>query len=528
MAPGSGKATIPQAAGRRTVPLPGAAAASAGDLRGLHADFDAESAVVGALIVNPQTIAVVRAILQPEDFYQLPLQRIVAAVYDMADVGLDVTTITLCDELKSRGELEQVGGKTAVHTLADTVHTSTAVRRHAEIVRDCADRRRLVAAGRQIVDSASANGKPIGELVSQAATLLAEVQEQTKAGPADEAHELWMSPRSAVDWAGFAPERPDYVLEPWTAATYLTDIVGREKGGKSTLVASSCRAVAMGEPFLGYEVEQAPVLYLYEGGAQAWRYLMGDAGLLNCRHLHAHLWPMLPPAMRALEWPQMCEWIGELAAKLSVRLVVLDIVPTWARLGADAENDPGVARVIMEALRLMATTYNLAVWTLRHTRKGNDEDHIEASRGTGAWIGSADVSLGYRRPLDAATKREHPTRRLLTSVGRCALPGELAVDYDRERRAFTCAELDVAERRDVRTWLLENLPETVGEAVEGEWSRTKIKTKANELGGYAVNRVMPSLDALVSEGLVRQRRVAAKGGTPANFYTLADPGAELL
>jgi hypothetical protein len=359
------------------------------------------------------------------------------------------------------------------------------------------------------------------------------LREQAKKGGdadrSDGAHEQWLAPMTAAEWAAFSPEIPDYVLEPWLVRGYITDIVGREKGGKSTFVANACASLATGRPFLGYKVEQAPVVYLYESSHQAWRHLMADGGLLACEHVYAHLWPMLPPPTRALDWDGLCGWIGELVDRVGAGLVVLDILPTWARLASDAENDPGVARTVMEALRLMAVGHNVAVWTVRHTRKGSDEDHVEGSRGTGAWIGAVDISMGYRRPSDGATKREHPNRRIVSSIGRSVLPPELLVDFDPETHRLTSAGTpDLAERRDIRSWLLDSLPATLAEAIDGGWSRTKIRERAHDDGGYAVNRVTPALDALVNEGLARQHRATGKGGTPATFYTLMTDDLELL
>ena len=254
---------------------------------------------------------------------------------------------------------------------------------------------------------------------------IADESREGQASPEDAAKAFWLSPRSAAGWAEYVPERLDYVIEPWAARGYVTDIVGREKGGKSTFVTSACGAIATGTPFLGYEVQQARVLYLYEGGPGAWRYLLQDAGLLDCQNLYAHLWPLLPPAIRDLSWPQLCEWLADLVAKLKIALVAIDIVPCWARLGPEAENDPGVARETTDQLRLIATSYKTAIWDVRHARKTIEEDHLDASRGTGAWIGAADISLGYRKPIETKQQAAHPARRILTAVGRAALPPNL-------------------------------------------------------------------------------------------------------
>ncbi len=385
----------------------------------------------------------------------------------------------------------------------------------ARSVADFAESVRVVEAkvGKDAADHLAA-GKRLDELVP-----VPDDSAEEQADSEDAAKTFWLSPRSAADWAAYVPERLDYVIEPWAARGYVTDIVGREKGGKSTFVAMACGAVAAGTPFLGYRVELAPVLYLYEGAPPAWRYLLKDADLLDCGGLYAHLWPLLPPAIRDLRWPQLCEWIAELVGKLHIALVAIDILPCWARLGPEEENDSGIARQITDQLRLIATNYETAIWNVRHTRKGLEEDHLEASRGTGAWIGAADISLGYRTPTDTKERAAHPTRRILSAVGRAALPSELVIDFDRDSHSFTVVgeQATSTRRLSLRDWLVEHTPATLERAIVDGWSRTSIRERAGG-AGYVVKHVTAALDSLVSEGLLHEGKPVGASGRPAAYY----------
>jgi replicative DNA helicase len=113
-------------------------------------DLDAEESVLGAMLVSPTAVAVVSEILRPEDFYRGSHAAIYRTIIEMYGSGETVDSITLANGLASRGLLEQAGGKAAVHTLASTVPAAANARNYAQIVRDTATYRSLIAAGTEI------------------------------------------------------------------------------------------------------------------------------------------------------------------------------------------------------------------------------------------------------------------------------------------------------------------------------------------------------------------------------------------
>lgn len=105
--------------------------------------LDAEKAVLGCIILDPPKADAVAEVLRPEDFYAAAhglLYRHLLAARDAnrwIDVGL------LVDRLKAAGDLEAVGGLSALAEIAHTQATSAAAVYHARIVRERADRRVL-------------------------------------------------------------------------------------------------------------------------------------------------------------------------------------------------------------------------------------------------------------------------------------------------------------------------------------------------------------------------------------------------
>jgi len=115
-------------------------------------DLDAEESVLGAMLVSPTAISVVSELIQPEDFYRRSHGLIFEAIRQMYAEGEAVDSITVTNALQARGVLEEVGGKAAVTTLANTVPSVANARRYAEIVRDASLYRSLIRAGTEIAD----------------------------------------------------------------------------------------------------------------------------------------------------------------------------------------------------------------------------------------------------------------------------------------------------------------------------------------------------------------------------------------
>lgn len=115
-------------------------------------DTDAEKACLGAVLLNNDALAEVRAILGGAgDFYSTANQRIFLAMTELADKGGVVDHVTLGERLRSNGDLEIVGGVSALSVLADSVATIANVGHYARIVRDKAQRRRMISVAQNVV-----------------------------------------------------------------------------------------------------------------------------------------------------------------------------------------------------------------------------------------------------------------------------------------------------------------------------------------------------------------------------------------
>ena len=115
-------------------------------------NLEAEQSVLGAMLIDRDAVITVTNALQPEDFYAEKHQQIYAAVFAIFGRGEPVDLITVQDELRKRGHLEDVGGLTYLTSLVNLVPTTANVQQYAAIVEQKATLRRLQNVARKIVD----------------------------------------------------------------------------------------------------------------------------------------------------------------------------------------------------------------------------------------------------------------------------------------------------------------------------------------------------------------------------------------
>ncbi|HEX9057698.1 MAG TPA: replicative DNA helicase [Ktedonobacterales bacterium] len=116
----------------------------------LPQNVEAEAAVLGSILIDPEAIIQVADFLRPEDFYRDAHLVIYKAAIELYEEREPADLITLTDELARRGKLEEIGGASYVSSLANTVPTSANVEYYGHIVERTAVLRRLIHAAGQI------------------------------------------------------------------------------------------------------------------------------------------------------------------------------------------------------------------------------------------------------------------------------------------------------------------------------------------------------------------------------------------
>jgi replicative DNA helicase len=140
-------------------------------------NLEAEQSVLGAILLSEQSLypLVIEEGLRPEDFYREHHGTIYEAMLALYNASEPVDVLSVTHRLDQVGQLEQVGGKAAVDELTGIVPAAGHARHYAQIVRETALLRRLLASTYEIQEAVHEHRASPRELVEQAEKAMLEV-----------------------------------------------------------------------------------------------------------------------------------------------------------------------------------------------------------------------------------------------------------------------------------------------------------------------------------------------------------------
>jgi replicative DNA helicase len=131
-------------------------------------DLEAETSVLGAILLDQAAITRVLDFLAPEDFYRENNGQVYRAALNLFREGEPIDNVTLAAELEKLGVLERIGGRAQLALLQESVPTAANVEHYARIVKDRAYKRRLITAGGQVTALGYDDSLDAEEAVNQA------------------------------------------------------------------------------------------------------------------------------------------------------------------------------------------------------------------------------------------------------------------------------------------------------------------------------------------------------------------------
>lgn len=131
---------------------------------------EAEDAVLGSVLIDPEALMRVTPILQPEDFYRQKNGWIFEAVLALERRREPVDFVTLGDELERQERLNEIGGVAHLGELVNTVPSALHVESYARLVHEDAVRRRILKAASLAARLAYDRDHPLDDALSQIET----------------------------------------------------------------------------------------------------------------------------------------------------------------------------------------------------------------------------------------------------------------------------------------------------------------------------------------------------------------------
>ncbi|WP_308226805.1 replicative DNA helicase [uncultured Prevotella sp.] len=139
---------------------------------------DMEKVVLGALMIDKDAFSMVSETLRPETFYEPRHQKIYNAIQTLSVNENPVDIMTVVDELKREGTLEDVGGAPYIVELSSHVASSAHIEYHAKILAQKFLARQLISYASVVETKAFDETQDIDELMQEAEGSLFELSQR--------------------------------------------------------------------------------------------------------------------------------------------------------------------------------------------------------------------------------------------------------------------------------------------------------------------------------------------------------------
>jgi replicative DNA helicase len=136
---------------------------------------DLEEAVLGAIMLEKSAFDTVVEILKPECFYADSHQRIYRAMQGLQQKNQPIDILTVVEELKTREELDLIGGPYYVTRLTNAVVSSANIETHSRIILQKFIQRELIRISGEIIGDAYEDSTDVFDLLDDAESKLFEI-----------------------------------------------------------------------------------------------------------------------------------------------------------------------------------------------------------------------------------------------------------------------------------------------------------------------------------------------------------------
>jgi replicative DNA helicase len=147
-------------------------------------DLEAEVAVLGSMLLDPEAAGTVVSILKAEHFYKGPHSDVFRVLTELFDANRAIDVVLLREELQRRGILEKVGGTSFLSRIVASVPTAANAEHYARIVLEAGLRRSVIQAANEVESEAYDGARGAGELIDFAESRFFDLDRRAESGEA--------------------------------------------------------------------------------------------------------------------------------------------------------------------------------------------------------------------------------------------------------------------------------------------------------------------------------------------------------
>lgn len=426
-------------------------------------NLDAEKSMLGAILIDEETLADISEHVKPQDFYDKRHGLIYDAVMRLYEKNKPVDLLTLTDELKRKHQLEEIGGSAYLTELTNYVPTAAHAESYAEIVAQKAVRRRLIKASGEISELGYNEETTTQELLQQAEAELFSVSDQSlkqdlvsiESILTDSFDRMEELHRSKGSLRGIRTGWRD--LDNMTAGLQRSDLVilaARPSMGKTTLVANLAYNVATiaKQPVLFFSLEMSKEqlvdrMLADASGVDAWNIRTGNLSDDDFSKLSEAMGEMAEAPIYIDDTPglsvlEMRTKARRAAHEKPLGLVIVDYLQLMQGSGRHDGNRVQEVSEISRGLKLIARELNVPVIALSQLSRSVESrspqiPQLADLRESGSIEQDADIVMFIYREAyyNPDTDRENITD-LIISKHRNGPVGKIELYFHPERLRF--------------------------------------------------------------------------------------------
>ena len=361
--------------------------------------IELEEAVLGALMIDNESLSDTIDSLQPEYFYKPDNQKIFEAIINLFNSSKPVDILTVSEELKRMGDLEAVGGMLYISQLTNNVSSSSNTEFHARIIAEKFIKRSLISISNNIIGDAFNDTIDIFDLLNTAEEKLFNVTEGTLRKSYDKMSILIKGAldnievlRQKEDGLSGVPSgftKLDRVTSGWQKSD-LVIIAARPGMGKTAFALSMARNIAINHDkaigFFSLEMSSEQLvsrLIASEAELSASKLRRGDLKDYEMVQLHEKIKQLSDAQIYIDDTPALT--VFELRAKArrlvknhNVEIIIIDYLQLMSA-GGNAGNREQEISTISRSLKGIAKELKIPVIALSQVNRG-----VESRTGTGS------------------------------------------------------------------------------------------------------------------------------------------------
>ena len=388
--------------------------------------IELEEVVLGALMLEKDAYITVGDIICPDAFYKDSHKKIFKAIQRLAMDEEPIDILTVSEELKKQGALDEVGGYVYISQLTNRVASAAHIEFHARIIAQKHIQRELIRVSSEILTMAYDESIDVADLMDKAQQDVFDVAEgniRKEISPIskviDEAIKGIETAAARADGLSGVPSgftALDRVTSGWQPSD-LVIIAARPSMGKTAFVLSMARnmAVTHKQAIAVFSLEMSSVqlvnrLISSETELGSEKIRNGKLQDFEWQQLHRKIKSLVEapiyiddtPALSIFELRAKCR---RLKAKYDIKLLIIDYLQLMTA-GSDMRgNREQEVSLISRQLKIIAKELNIPVLALSQLNRGVEQRTGDAKkpmlsdlRESGSIEQDADMVLFIHRP----------------------------------------------------------------------------------------------------------------------------------